>query len=174
MPMRKHLVKIARAFCLSLLGLFLLLSLWQTVARVLFRQNPPYIFGYAPLTVLSGSMEPAFSAGDLVVIHREEAYAVGDVITYRNGSALITHRLIGDGPEGVTTKGDFNDTPDLEPVAVKQIVGRVVLVIPALGRVLLFLRTPAGLLTLLGCAMLLLVLPCGWRWLRNGRKRGAV
>ena len=174
MPMRKRIGKIIQGILLVLLVPLLLINLWQAAARAVFHQETPYLFGYAALTVLSGSMEPAFSAGDLLVIHKESEYAEEDIVAYRDDEGLTTHRIIEKGPRGFTTKGDYNNAPDLGPVLPEQIAGRVVLVIPALGRVLLFLRTPAGLLALLAAGLLLLLLPAGWRRLQNREKRGAV
>lgn len=171
--MRKRLVKFIQILLLSLLGLILALSLWQAAARVLLHQNPPYLFGYAQLTVLSGSMEPAFSAGDFLIIHRETAYAVGEVVTFRDEGALTTHRIVENGPEGFITKGDYNNAPDSEPVPAERIVGKVVLVIPGLGQAFLFLRTPAGMTAILLFGLLLLFLPGGWERMRNRRKEGA-
>lgn len=172
--MRKRLGKIIQSIVLSLLGLILALSLWQTVARMVFHQDPPYLFGYAQLTVLSGSMEPEFSAGDFLIIHEETDYRVGDVVTFRDEGALTTHRIVEEGPQGYTTKGDFNNVPDSQSVSGEQIVGKVVLVIPGLGQVLLFLRTPTGLMVILLLGLFFLLVPEGWKRIRNRRWGGAA
>ena len=171
--MKKRLVNTIRIIAVSLLGLVLLLSLWQTAARVLFHQNPPYLFGYAQLTVLSGSMEPAFSAGDIVVIHKETEYAVGDIIAFQDEGVLTTHRIQENSPEGFITKGDFNNVPDMRVVPTGQVAGKVVLVIPKLGQALLFLHTPGGMIVILLSGLLLLFLPERWRKLKDRRKGGA-
>ncbi len=173
MSMRKRLGKIIRTLVLTLLVLILAVSLWQAAGRLLFHQDPPYLFGYAQLTVLSGSMEPAFSAGDVLVIHREAEYAPGEVVTFRDEGALTTHRIVAGGPEGFTTKGDFNNAPDSRPVPAERIVGKVVLVIPHLGQVFLFLRTPPGIVAVLLLGLLLLFLPEAWEKAKNRRKGDA-
>lgn len=171
--MKKRILKFVHALFIGLLCLVLLCNLWQLAARALFHQEVPAVFGYAQLTVLSGSMEPAFSAGDMLIIHREESYAVGDVISFRDEGGLTTHRIVGQGPEGFTTKGDFNNAEDSRPVSPDEIAGRVVLVIPFAGRVFLFLRTPLGLLSLLLLGLLLLFLPDLWERIRYKGKRCA-
>ena len=93
--MKKILVKSAHLLLIALLCLALGCSLWQLAARALFPQQLPMIGGYAQLTVLSGSMEPAFSAGDLIIIHRETSYQVGDIVSFWDEGSLTTHRLIG-------------------------------------------------------------------------------
>ncbi len=171
--MRKRLGKIIQRVVLSLLGLVLALSLWQMAARAIFHQDPPYLFGYAQLTVLSGSMEPAFSAGDFLIIHKEADYRVGDVVTFQDEGALTTHRIVEESPRGFTTKGDFNNAQDFQPVPNERILGKVVLVVPGLGQAILFLRTPAGMTAILLLGLLLLLVPEGWRRIQNRKKGGA-
>ncbi|MDR1294923.1 MAG: signal peptidase I [Bifidobacteriaceae bacterium] len=97
------------------------------------------------LTVLSGSMEPAFSPGDLIVVSGVDNaldLKYGDIITYLpnpNDPTLITHRIIGlgvgaDGAPVFTTQGDANDVPD-EPVLATQVRGKYLFHIPYLGYV---------------------------------------
>lgn len=61
-------------------------------------------------------MEPTFSAGDLIILHREDVYQVGDVISFWDEGSLTTHRVISQAPEELTTKGDFNNAQDSRPV----------------------------------------------------------
>lgn len=171
--MKRRILKFLYALPIGLLCLILLCNLWQLAARVLFHQELPTVFGYAQLTVISGSMEPTFSAGDILIIHREESYQVGDVISFWDEGGLTTHRIIGQGSEGFTTKGDFNNAEDSRPVTANEIAGRVVLVIPLAGQLILFLRTPLGFLLLLLLGLLLLFLPDLWRRLRYKGKRCA-
>lgn len=173
MPMGKRLGKGVQILLLSLLGLSLAAILWQAAARILFHQDPPYLFGYAPLTVLSGSMEPAFFAGDMVVIHREAAYAPGEIIAFQDEGAFITHRITEDSPEGFITKGDANNAPDPRPVPSGQIAGKVVFVFPGVGKIFLFLRTPGGMASILLLGGFLLFLPEGQRKTQGQKKGGA-
>ena len=77
-------------------------------------------FGWRVDTVLSGSMEPAFGAGDAVVIRDVDPtkVKVGDIITYRNPgneSVIVSHRVV-DIEQGsrlaFATKGDANGEAD--------------------------------------------------------------
>jgi signal peptidase len=155
----KFLTRLARWFALTLLTVVLLLSLWQAAARYLLGQELPSVFGYSQVIVRSGSMEPAFSAGDLLVLHREEQYWEGDIIGFWENGSLTTHRLIQKTEEGAITKGDFNSTPDPQPVKENQFAGRVVLILPGLGTVFLYLRTPPGVLLIILLGSLLLFFP---------------
>lgn len=159
-PRRTLLKKAGRIAAAVLVALALASALWLLGARLLAKEEPPSLFGYAPLTVLSGSMEPALSAGDLVVIHRAQQYETGEIITFaQRDGVLVTHRIVAQEAEGYRTQGDANNTPDEELVTLRQIKGRVVWTIPYLGKAMLFLRTPGGLLLMLGLGLALLFWP---------------
>lgn len=147
----------------------LLCNLWLLASTALFPRELPGVLGFSPLAVASGSMEPALSAGDLAIVHREGSYQVGDVVAFWDGGSLTTHRIVADGPEGFVTKGDFNNAQDALPVAPEHVAGRVVLSVPLVGGAALFLRTPAGLGLLVVVGLAALVLPDA---LRRVRRRG--
>ena len=106
--------------------------------------------------VLTGSMEPAISAGDIIItmpITRREPM-VGDVVAYQakrfNGEnvAVFYHRIIsGDLQSGFVVKGDANKSPDNQKPKAPDILGVVIFVIPFLGNIL----TPKALFLLVPC-----------------------
>jgi signal peptidase len=106
--------------------------------------------------VLTGSMEPAITAGDIIIttpITRKEPM-VGDVIAYQakrfNGEnvAVFSHRIIsGDLKNGFAVKGDANKSPDNQKPKAPDILGVVIFVIPFLGNIL----TPKALFLLVPC-----------------------
>ena len=109
----------------------------------------PRLFGWSPLTVLSGSMEPTIPTGSQVIISAVEdvdRLEVGDIITvmpYPNDSTLVTHRIVertdsADGPAFVT-QGDANDVVDSWDVTEVQIRGEVRYWVPGAGYVATFL-----------------------------------
>ena len=131
----------------------------------------PAVGGATPLTVLSGSMEPALPVGSTVVVRPQPAgsIAAGDVITFTDrdeGSAetrVVTHRVIEvrPGPEFVTM-GDANDTPDPGVVAAADVLGVQWYHVPYVGLLRERLLTPPGGffaigLVLVGVAVHLLV-----------------
>lgn len=99
--------------------------------------------GVESFVVLSGSMEPALSPGDLVIV-RPGSYGPGDVVSFERGSAVVTHRLVEQTADGWITRGDANDADDPRPVPTDRIVGEVVLSIPLYGRLVRFVGTPVG------------------------------
>lgn len=106
--------------------------------------------------VLTGSMSPAISTGDIIIttpITRKEP-KVGDVVAYQakrfNGEnvAVFSHRIIsGDIQSGFVVKGDANKSPDSQKPAGPDILGVVIFVIPFLGNIL----TPKALFLLVPC-----------------------
>ena len=94
--------------------------------------------------VLTGSMEPTIKVGDIVIVKQLDANQIkeGDVITFNSkySNNVITHRIIKANKNNFTTKGDANNTEDLEPVGKSQIVGRVENRIPKIGIFLKFIQ----------------------------------
>jgi signal peptidase I len=105
--------------------------------------------------VLTGSMEPTISPGDLIIAINDEFKTpeIGDVVVYTarrfNGEevAPFAHRIIdGDSVSGWILKGDANREPDIQHPDSTDITGVVVWVIPIVGQ---FLSTQSLLLGLL-------------------------
>lgn len=118
---------------------------------------PGVVGGDHTFVVLTGSMAPAIAVGDIVVVERVDpaAIAVGDVVTFlpADDALPVTHRVVAvteteAGERLFATKGDANEVADADPVPASSLYGRVRLVVPALGHVLLFGRTTVGLVTL--------------------------
>ncbi|AIC95832.1 signal peptidase I [Shouchella lehensis] len=98
------------------------------------------LFGYTSFTVLSNSMEPTFSAGDVIIIEQVENAEVGDVVTYMTPERrLFTHRIVNEsieqGSKSYITKGDNNSIEDRLPIVSEQIVGVHRFTIPKVGLV---------------------------------------
>ncbi len=156
----KAVIKIIRVILSIVLGILILANLWLLAAQYLLKQDPPKLLGYSQLIVTSGSMEPAFSPGDVVIIHEEESYNLGDIITFRiGGDALVTHRIVGKLSEGFITKGDANNVEDENLAPPYRIVGKVVTAVEGMGAFLNFLKSPLGLLVIIVIGFLLIELP---------------
>ncbi len=110
-------------------------------------------FDYHLIIIKSGSMEPTIGTGSAVIIKKEDAYAVGDVITFvRAKDGLITHRIVAINDNGgvfYTTKGDANESTDVSHVGADDVRGKVILTVPFVGYVTTFLRTRTGIMILI-------------------------
>lgn len=92
-----------------------------------------------PLAVVSSwSMEPTLHVGDIVVVTGSPTYSVGEVVVYDNSDTLIVHRIVGKNGSKFTTKGDANSFPDSYRPTLRDVKGKVVLVIPYIGAIKLF------------------------------------
>lgn len=101
----------------------------------------PKVFGITPVVVLSGSMEPTYSVGDLLYYKKvDRELEVGDVITYRLDDALVTHRIVDIQGSEYITQGDANEARDLNPVLQDSIVGIPVFSIPMIGYYIYFVN----------------------------------
>lgn len=115
------------------------------------------------LVVLSGSMEPMFSAGDAVVVSKptEETLVPGAVISYRavGKEQLTTHRVVAlrevGGEAYVQTKGDANAEADPDFTPVANVVGVMGAVIPHAGTALTWVSDPELRLVSFGVPLLL-------------------
>ncbi|MEA4925307.1 MAG: signal peptidase I [Syntrophomonadaceae bacterium] len=97
------------------------------------------VFSYQPKVIMTGSMEPLISPGDMVIVNKtDKQVEVGDIIMFPLDQMKITHRVVAVQESAdqrfFTTKGDANPGPDLEPVPEQKVQGKVVLVVPKIGQ----------------------------------------
>lgn len=112
--------------------------------------RPPTLFGNSFMVVVSGSMEPTFPVGTLILSREVTPGQVekGDIITFYgtvgSTTGIITHRVVekegaGDGAL-LYTRGDANASQDPNPVTREGLIGKVVWQSLLLGRVVALLR----------------------------------
>lgn len=143
----KIAARITRVVMMVVFVLLLIFNWYFIAARALTGKNAT-LFGYSAAVVVSGSMTGTIDVDDMVIIHRQDSYSCGDIITYKSNSSLVTHRIQEITDDGYITKGDANNTPDAEVVTEDKIVGSVVTVIPKVGLLVSALRTPLGILSI--------------------------
>lgn len=104
------------------------------------------IMGLKPVVVLSGSMEPAIKTGSLAFIDTSDRVVCeGDVISFRSGDLLVTHRVVEITGDGYRTKGDNNDTADAGIVKDSSLEGKILFSIPGAGYFLKTIALPASI-----------------------------
>lgn len=138
-------MKIAH-FVIRLVTLILLLSLLLILFAAFSPGKPVQL-----LRVMSGSMEPAIKVGSLVLVRKVPISWIssGDVINFRkeDGNTVI-HRVLDikeqDGKFVFITKGDINNSPDVDPVKEDAVLGKVILTVPYLGYISAFTHTRKG------------------------------
>ncbi len=86
-----------------------------------------------------GSMEPELKVGDIVLVKEvnEGELKKDDIISFRQGQGVVTHRIIelDENEKKYKTKGDNNNVEDKEEITYAQVEGKVVGRIPFLGKI---------------------------------------
>ena len=140
----------------AMLAVLLICNVYTIGVRYFTGEPQPVVFGWSWAVVISGSMEPEIKVNALVIAHEEEKYKVGDVITFKSGTDIVTHRIIGEDNGKYVTKGDANNTNDDERVSKDDILGKAVYCIPKVGLIIGYLRTPLGMMSIALCGVLLI------------------
>lgn len=152
---KKRLKGLLRTGVLLLLGLLLGMNLYLWNANSIAGNALPMPFGYGVAVVLTGSMEPAISADDLIIVRAQDAYEEREIVVYQSGSSLVVHRIIETDGETVVTQGDANNAAD-EPIRTEYIKGKVIAHIPGMGNVIKLLKSPVVVIALAVAAFFLL------------------
>ena len=147
-----------RLVLLILCGATLGLSVYMINANNMVGNRLPMPFGYGAAVVLSGSMEPTFSEGCLLIVKEKQTYEMDDIVVYEEAGKLIVHRIIDMEKETVTTKGDANNIAD-EPIAIDDIRGEAIYWIPKVGLLVNFLKTPIGVISILIISIAMIEIP---------------
>lgn len=166
---KKVLIGIVAALC----AVLLVYNAYMLIAKYACGIPMPTVFGYAGARVPTGSMDDDsgdddIEIGDFVIIHAQDSYEIGDVVTFYDSSAdmTVTHRVVdivgttyyirGDA----TGERDENGRPITEGVVtdavpLENIIGKVVGVIPGFGGFIEFMQKPYGLLIVCGIGVLI-------------------
>lgn len=142
---RMHIEEIVRKNVSIVLYVIIILLITYNVSLMIQAfLNPtktPNFFGIKTYTIISGSMEPELKIGDIVIVKEttENDINVGDIISFRKGQRVITHRVIDikkkDQKYTYVTQGDNNNVEDKEDIKFNMIEGKVIKRIPFLGKI---------------------------------------
>ena len=143
---RKRIVSI----CVYIILIPILIYNINLIIKAIINPNEtPSFLGIKTYVIISGSMEPNINIGDIVIAksikNKEESIKVGDIISYRKGQNVITHRITNiekdeNGILRIATKGDNNNTEDSERILINNIEGKVITIIPKIGYITLILK----------------------------------
>ena len=121
------------------------------------------IMGYRVFNVISGSMEPTYSVGDLLYVKEVDPKTIqpGTAITFVLNENLVvaTHRVVEVDAENSRfyTKGDANNAVDATPVHFNNVIGVPKFSIPLLGYVSSFIQNPPGTYIAVGIGVVLIL-----------------
>lgn len=157
--MKSTLKKIWNIFTTILVVLVVILAIMLAGVRVI---------GIQPFTVLSGSMEPVYSPGDLIYVKETDYRTLGegDIITFMlSEDTVATHRIVGVVPDEndpnvirYRTKGDANDAEDGSLVHYKNVIGTPIFSLPKMGYVANYIQNPPGTYIAISAGAVLLLL----------------
>lgn len=146
---------ILRLIAMCCAGLFIGYNGYLWNSQTLQGNVLPMPFGVGTAIVLSGSMEPALSVDDMIIVQSQEDYQTGDVVVYQSGSTLVVHRIMAIEDGMVTTQGDANNAPDA-PVELAAVKGKVVGHVENVGGFVRLLKAPLVSYGLMALAIWLL------------------
>ena len=117
------------------------------VQSLLVSNTTPSFLGIKTFVIVSGSMEPTLDIGDIILVKDidENDIRKNDIIAFREGEIIVTHRVIDiiekeDGKEFIT-KGDNNNVKDSYPVKYRDIEGKYQEIkISKIGNFVLFMQ----------------------------------
>lgn len=110
----------------------LLIIIYAKVNMIVKNQTYFEVFGYSIFNIATGSMEPAISKEDIIIVKKQDEYSVGDIITFSKDNDFITHRIIKIRDGSITTKGDANNASDVA-ITKDSVLGKVIKIIKHAG-----------------------------------------
>jgi signal peptidase I len=123
-----------------------LVAMWAAFA-------PVRLGGHVAYVIVNGiSMEPGYHLGDLTIMRKAASYQVGEVVTYRDADmqAYVIHRIISVEGDRYVLQGDNNSWIDAYRPTNAEIVGKLWIHIPKLGRIFKWLRLPLNMALTIG------------------------
>lgn len=141
--MKQKILKILKIVVIIICVIFAIVL----IKKIINKEEIPFITNQNSYVVLSGSMEPEISIGDIVISKKTSIDEIrkGDIITFNTQNMMVTHRVVEiTNDEGgrirYITKGDNNNANDIGTIGFENIVGKYSSKIPKLGYVVLFIQ----------------------------------
>ena len=139
-----------------------LYSTFIIIQKLFFKDKTPNFFGYKNFIVLTGSMKPTLNEGDIVFVKEAKEIKENDIIAFREQNSVVTHRVFEvykeNGEDYYITKGDANSGTDTRLLSISDVEGKYVFKIPFVGKVILLLRKPIGIIILFIVLVMFLLL----------------
>lgn len=154
----KHLYKFGKILstiiCIIIL-FFIVFNITLIVESYINPDELPSFLGIKSFVIVSESMEPTIITNDVIFIvdTSKENLEVGDIISFRTGDYINTHRIVRieeqNGEDVYITKGDNNSNEDRTPVKFQDIEGKYLFRLPKIGKITEMLKSRITLVVLL-------------------------
>src|SRR5690606_26180899 len=122
----------------ALSSILLCIIFWITLA-------PAQLGGWVTYVIVDGiSMEPGFHLDDLVLTRTQSRYEVGDAVVYHdpNINSYVFHRIKGIELDRFILQGDNNSWLDSYQPTQAEVVGKLWLHLPKVGKFIEWMRVP--------------------------------
>lgn len=151
---------------LTVMILFFVFTLFNTVVAKKEGKDVT-IFGYRPIVILTGSMEPTIMTNGMAITKNVDSMndiKEGDIITFHvendEGTMLrVTHRIneiMDDG--SIITKGDNNEVTDSIPLTIDNVDSKVILIMNFTAPIInMWNRSTNGKIVII-CSVLLILI----------------
>lgn len=171
---KKKIKKAVKIITIPFIVFFVIVLSYIGYLKFIKHETDINLFGYREYMVKTGSMEPQFNIGDLIVTKKvsKENIKVNDVITYiaEKENDTITHRVTEiiekDGQTFYKTKGDNNNSEDVGLVESDRVKGVLLFKISKLGAIITKVLTGTGI-----CVVIVIILLSYLRESRQEEKR---
>ena len=154
---KEKIVNILLNILIFIFSIVLIISVYNAVQLKIFKNDYSNFFGYSVFEVQTNSMSDYINSGDWIIVKITDNVKLKDVITFKKDNEFITHRVIEKYSGTFITKGDANEAKD-DPIDQKQIVGKVVKILPNFGILRKTLFNKAVLLALIVTLFIISVL----------------
>lgn len=146
---KKHRLKTVLNTLINILVIISISLLGLSIYTVVKNEDTPeksFLFGYKPVYVLTGSMEPTMMVDSLAIVKQAsfDDVKVNDIIMYEIDDKMITHRIVEKTQEGIRTKGDNNNVQDAYLLTEENIKGKVVYTMNWVSNVVNTLKAKSG------------------------------
>ena len=114
---------------------------------------PARLGGQVAYVIVNGiSMEPGYHLGDLTIMRKANSYKIGDIVTYRDADmqAYVIHRIIRVEQDHYVLQGNNNSWIDAYRPTNEEIIGKLWIYIPKLGKIFKWLRSPLNMALTMG------------------------
>lgn len=145
--MKNYLSKITN-FITTIMIILLSISVISSFQTTFFGKKYNSFFGYSIFEIQTASMAGEMEIGDWILVKITDNVKLNDIITFEQDGSFITHRIIEQYKDTYITKGDSNNSKDT-PITKKQIVGKLIKVMPKFGIVKKTFLNPKVLIILI-------------------------
>lgn len=139
---KKDKIKIIQSIIYFLIILFILYNAIFLINTSISKKDYFKLFGISLFCMENDLMDNEINKNDLVIIKEVQSKDLqeGDIIAYEINEKIRINKII-DMKNEYTTKSNKNYYPDIEKIKINDIVGKKVINIPFLGKVIKILQS---------------------------------